>query len=99
MVIGALSGWAGSCGGRPACTAVVAGRSGSAMPPSLPETARPSARPKVACVLALPLEELTEVVGGRIEGSADGVAVTGPVVIDGRQAGPGSLFVAFVGEH
>jgi len=50
-------------------------------------------------VLALPLEELAEVVGGRIEGTADGVTVTGPVVIDGRQAGPGSLFVAFVGEH
>ena len=25
--------------------------------------------------------------------------MTGPVVIDGREAGPGSLFVAFVGEH
>jgi len=25
--------------------------------------------------------------------------VSGPVVIDGREAGPGSLFVAFVGEH
>ena len=31
--------------------------------------------------------------------TAHGVVVTGPVVIDGREAGPGSLFVAFVGEH
>ena len=35
IVIGVLSGWSGSCGGRPACTTRVAGRSGSAMPPTL----------------------------------------------------------------
>jgi len=50
-------------------------------------------------VIALSLEVVAEVVGGRIEGDADGVVVSGPVVIDGREAGPGSLFVAFVGEH
>jgi len=50
-------------------------------------------------VIALTLEAVADVVGGRIEGNADGVVVSGPVVIDGREAGPGSLFVAFVGEH
>lgn len=44
------------------------------------------------------LEALAEVVGGRVEGDS-GVVVDGPVVIDGREAGPGSLFAAFVGEH
>ena len=42
---------------------------------------------------------VADVVGGAIEGDGAGVVVTGPVVIDGREAGPGSLFVAFVGEH
>jgi UDP-N-acetylmuramoyl-tripeptide--D-alanyl-D-alanine ligase len=50
-------------------------------------------------VIALTLEVVAEVVGGRIEGDGQGVVVTGPVVIDGREAAPGSLFVAFVGEH
>jgi UDP-N-acetylmuramoyl-tripeptide--D-alanyl-D-alanine ligase len=50
-------------------------------------------------VIPLTLEVVADVVGGRIEGGVDGVVVTGPVVIDGREAGPGSLFAAFVGEH
>ena len=52
-------------------------------------------------MIALSLEVVAEVVGGRIGGPAGGpeVVVSGPVVIDGREAGPGSLFVAFVGEH
>ncbi len=50
-------------------------------------------------VISLSLEVVAEIVGGRVEGDGYGVAVTGPVVIDGRQAGPGSLFVAFVGAH
>ena len=50
-------------------------------------------------MIALSLEVVAEIVGGRVEGDGDGVVVTGPVVIDGREAGPGSLFVAFVGEH
>ena len=51
-------------------------------------------------MIALSLEVVAEIVGGRIEGRRPtGVVVTGPVVIDGREAGPGSLFVAFVGEH
>jgi UDP-N-acetylmuramoyl-tripeptide--D-alanyl-D-alanine ligase len=50
-------------------------------------------------MIALSLERVAEIVGGRIEGDGAGVVVTGPVVIDGREAGPGSLFVAFAGEH
>ncbi len=65
------------------------------MPPSLPEPSRP----RVGGVIALSLDEVADVVAGKVEGTADGVVVTGPVVIDGREAGPGSLFVAFVGAH
>jgi UDP-N-acetylmuramoyl-tripeptide--D-alanyl-D-alanine ligase len=50
-------------------------------------------------VIALSLEAVAGIVGGRVEGDGDGVVVDGPVVIDGREAGPGSLFVAFAGEH
>lgn len=53
-------------------------------------------------MIALTLQEVADVVGGRltgVPGAASAVVVTGPVVIDGRTAGPGSLFVAFVGEH
>jgi UDP-N-acetylmuramoyl-tripeptide--D-alanyl-D-alanine ligase len=50
-------------------------------------------------VIALSLEEVAQLVGGRIEGDGGGVVVSGPVVIDGREARAGSLFVAFVGEH
>lgn len=50
-------------------------------------------------MLPLSLEAVAEVVGGRLEGDGPDVVVAGPVVIDGREAGPGSLFVAFVGEH
>jgi UDP-N-acetylmuramoyl-tripeptide--D-alanyl-D-alanine ligase len=50
-------------------------------------------------VIPLSLDVVADVVGGRVEGDADGVVVTGPVVIDGREAGPGSLFAAFVGER
>jgi UDP-N-acetylmuramoyl-tripeptide--D-alanyl-D-alanine ligase len=50
-------------------------------------------------MIPLTLEVVAEIVGGRVDGDAAGVVVTGPVVIDGREAGPGSLFVAFVGEH
>lgn len=49
-------------------------------------------------MIALSLAEIAEIVGGHVEGD-DAVVVDGPVVIDGREAGPGSLFVAFVGEH
>jgi UDP-N-acetylmuramoyl-tripeptide--D-alanyl-D-alanine ligase len=50
-------------------------------------------------VIALSLDEVADIVGGTIEGDGRGVVVDGQVVIDGREAGPGSLFVAFVGEH
>ncbi|HEU5035765.1 MAG TPA: UDP-N-acetylmuramoyl-tripeptide--D-alanyl-D-alanine ligase [Nocardioides sp.] len=50
-------------------------------------------------VIALPLAELAEVVGGEIVGATGAVTVDGPVVIDSREAAAGSLFVAFVGER
>jgi UDP-N-acetylmuramoyl-tripeptide--D-alanyl-D-alanine ligase len=65
------------------------------MPASLPE----ALPPRVGGVIALSLHAVADIVGGRVEGNGSDVVVTGPVVIDGREAEPGSLFVAFVGEH
>ncbi|MEV5338204.1 UDP-N-acetylmuramoyl-tripeptide--D-alanyl-D-alanine ligase [Streptomyces sp. NPDC052676] len=51
-------------------------------------------------MIALSLAEIAEVVGGQTYDIPDpSVLVTGPVVRDSREAGPGSLFVAFVGER
>ncbi|MER6403907.1 UDP-N-acetylmuramoyl-tripeptide--D-alanyl-D-alanine ligase [Streptomyces viridosporus] len=51
-------------------------------------------------MIALSLAEIAEVVGGQTHDIPDpSVQVTGPVVRDSREAGPGSLFVAFVGER
>lgn len=51
-------------------------------------------------MIALSLAEIAEVVGGQTHDIPDpSVLVTGPVVRDSREAGPGSLFVAFVGER
>lgn len=51
-------------------------------------------------MIALSLAEIKEVVGGQTHDIPDpSVLVTGPVVRDSREAGPGSLFVAFVGER
>ncbi|MHC5904582.1 UDP-N-acetylmuramoyl-tripeptide--D-alanyl-D-alanine ligase [Streptomyces sp. S6] len=51
-------------------------------------------------MIALSLAEIAEVVGGQIHAIPDTSArVTGPVVRDSREAGPGSLFVAFAGER
>ena len=59
-------------------------------------------------MIALTLPEIAAITGGTVAGVGDGstgssqggpVVVDGPVVIDGREAAPGSLFVAFVGEH
>ncbi len=50
-------------------------------------------------MIALDLDRVAAVVGGEVVGASGAVTVTGPVVIDGREAGPGSLFVAFVGER
>jgi UDP-N-acetylmuramoyl-tripeptide--D-alanyl-D-alanine ligase len=47
-------------------------------------------------VIPLSVREIAEIVGGRVEGSAD-VLVTGPAVLDSRRAEPGGLFVAFTG--
>lgn len=50
-------------------------------------------------MIAMTLAQIADIVGGEVVGQADPVTVTGPVVLDGREAGPGSLFVAFVGER
>jgi UDP-N-acetylmuramoyl-tripeptide--D-alanyl-D-alanine ligase len=49
-------------------------------------------------MIPLSLGEIAAVTGGTVEGDGT-VAVTAPAVLDGRQAEPGGLFVAFVGEH
>ncbi|MEV5790583.1 UDP-N-acetylmuramoyl-tripeptide--D-alanyl-D-alanine ligase [Streptomyces sp. NPDC052192] len=51
-------------------------------------------------MIALSLAEIAAVVGGQTYDIPDpAVQVTGPVVRDSREVEPGSLFVAFVGEH
>jgi len=51
-------------------------------------------------VIALSLAEIASVVGGQTHDIPDpSVRVTGQVVRDSREAAPGSLFVAFAGEH
>ncbi|MFE3324142.1 UDP-N-acetylmuramoyl-tripeptide--D-alanyl-D-alanine ligase [Streptomyces sp. NPDC059176] len=51
-------------------------------------------------MIALSLAEIAEIVGGQPHDIPDpSVQVTGPVVRDSREVGPGSLFVAFVGER
>ena len=51
-------------------------------------------------MIALSLAEIADVVGGQTHDIPDpSVKVTGPVVRDSREAVPGSLFVAFVGER
>lgn len=51
-------------------------------------------------MIALSLAEIAKIVGGQTYDIPDPAAeVTGPVVIDSREAGPGSLFAAFAGEH
>ncbi|MCD0450852.1 UDP-N-acetylmuramoyl-tripeptide--D-alanyl-D-alanine ligase [Actinocorallia sp. API 0066] len=47
-------------------------------------------------MIELALERIAGLAGGEAHGAA---TVTGPVVIDSRQAGPGSLFVALPGEN
>jgi UDP-N-acetylmuramoyl-tripeptide--D-alanyl-D-alanine ligase len=49
-------------------------------------------------MIPLSLGEIATVVGGKIEGDG-AVTVTAPAVLDGRQAEPGGLFVAFAGER
>lgn len=54
-------------------------------------------------MIALSLAEIAAVVGGEVAApdgaSGAAVTVTGPVVIDSREAAAGSLFAAFVGER
>ncbi|GAA2687979.1 UDP-N-acetylmuramoyl-tripeptide--D-alanyl-D-alanine ligase [Streptomyces aculeolatus] len=54
--------------------------------------------PRRAGVVPLGIREIAAVVGGTVEGDG-AVTVTAPAVLDGRQAEPGGLFVAFAGEH
>jgi UDP-N-acetylmuramoyl-tripeptide--D-alanyl-D-alanine ligase len=49
-------------------------------------------------MIPLSLDEIAAVVGGTVAGDG-AVKVTAPAVLDGREAEPGSLFVAFTGEH
>jgi UDP-N-acetylmuramoyl-tripeptide--D-alanyl-D-alanine ligase len=49
-------------------------------------------------MIPLSIAEIAAVVGGTVEGDG-AVTVTAPAVLDGRQAEPGGLFVAFAGEH
>ncbi|GGO02665.1 UDP-N-acetylmuramoyl-tripeptide--D-alanyl-D-alanine ligase [Microbispora rosea subsp. aerata] len=51
-------------------------------------------------MIPLPLARVAEITSGALHGVADPAAVVrGPVVIDSRAAGPGSLFVALKGER
>ena len=54
--------------------------------------------PPTGGMIPLSLSEIAAVVGGRVEGDGT-VTVAAPAVLDGRQAEPGGLFVAFAGEH
>jgi UDP-N-acetylmuramoyl-tripeptide--D-alanyl-D-alanine ligase len=53
-------------------------------------------------VIPLPLREVAAITGGVLHSptgaDVSGVVVDGPVVTDSREAGPGSLYVARVGE-
>ncbi|MFT2015840.1 UDP-N-acetylmuramoyl-tripeptide--D-alanyl-D-alanine ligase [Streptomyces sp. 796.1] len=49
-------------------------------------------------MIPLSLGEISEIVGGEVVGDGS-VTVTAPAVLDGRQAEPGGLFVAFAGER
>ncbi len=49
-------------------------------------------------MIPLSLGEIAAVTGGTVAGDST-VTVTAPAVLDGRQAEPGGLFVAFAGEH
>ncbi|MEV0650831.1 UDP-N-acetylmuramoyl-tripeptide--D-alanyl-D-alanine ligase [Phytomonospora sp. NPDC050363] len=49
-------------------------------------------------MIPLSLGEIAALVGGTVHGDA-AVTVTGPAVLDGRQAEAGGLFAAFAGEH
>ncbi|MQM28629.1 UDP-N-acetylmuramoyl-tripeptide--D-alanyl-D-alanine ligase [Glycomyces albidus] len=49
-------------------------------------------------MIPLSLDEIATIVGGTVKGDG-ALQVTAPAVLDGRDAEPGGLFVAFPGEH
>ncbi|MCO5996648.1 UDP-N-acetylmuramoyl-tripeptide--D-alanyl-D-alanine ligase [Actinoallomurus rhizosphaericola] len=50
-------------------------------------------------MIPLSLARIAEITRGRLDGASPETVVSGPVVIDSRQAEPGALFVAFRGER
>jgi UDP-N-acetylmuramoyl-tripeptide--D-alanyl-D-alanine ligase len=50
-------------------------------------------------LIPLSLARIAEITRGKMDGASPETVVSGPVVIDSRQAEPGALFVAFRGEH
>jgi UDP-N-acetylmuramoyl-tripeptide--D-alanyl-D-alanine ligase len=50
-------------------------------------------------LIPLSLARIAEITRGRLDGASPETVVSGPVVIDSRQAEPGALFVAFRGER
>jgi UDP-N-acetylmuramoyl-tripeptide--D-alanyl-D-alanine ligase len=50
-------------------------------------------------MIRLTLAEIAAITGGTLSGAAPDAAVTGPVVIDSREAAGGGLFAAIAGEH
>lgn len=50
-------------------------------------------------MIAMTLSDLAGVVGGEVQGATGPVTIDGPVTQDGREAAPGGLYVAFVGER
>ncbi|HEY0189242.1 MAG TPA: UDP-N-acetylmuramoyl-tripeptide--D-alanyl-D-alanine ligase [Cellulomonas sp.] len=50
-------------------------------------------------MIALTAAEVVAATGGALRAADPATVVTGPVVVDSRQVGPGSLFVALPGEH
>ncbi len=50
-------------------------------------------------MLDLTLSAIVAVTGGALVGATGDERVTGPVVADSRESGPGGLFLAFAGEH
>jgi UDP-N-acetylmuramoyl-tripeptide--D-alanyl-D-alanine ligase len=50
-------------------------------------------------LIPLSLATIAEITGGRLDGASPETVVSGPVVIDSRTAGPGTLFAALRGER
>jgi UDP-N-acetylmuramoyl-tripeptide--D-alanyl-D-alanine ligase len=50
-------------------------------------------------MLPLRADEIAALAGGRLDGADPTLVVSGPVIIDSRDAGPGMLFAALAGEH